>query len=341
MRTLPSTAGDPMNPQNHVSNALVHLRRGVTGAALTVAVCAAIQLLVFGFVHFTTLRWMEPEPFTSEQPLSVVAGQPAPKTVSSLIPVREPPKMTNEPPAALEEPRVAVTPSISPPPDLRSLSPFNTKLRHTTELASSLGVGAALVLALLAMMGVAVAGGASVPGVDRTVSAATWAIIIGVACIPWRTLMPAIPFPGVFSDYGAMTRMSEAVNASLASGATLYSVYFLMPVLAVGASFLVVWRFRAGVAAGVILNSMSELDEAVEREITEISRRGLQGRAPRTLGALNMAIGGPRLSAPEPATDEEPEPRPAPEVPLPRLRPPPRERRVGQPDPGERLRRPI
>jgi hypothetical protein len=58
-----------------------------------------------------------------------------------------------------------------------------------------------------------------------------------------------------------------------------------------------IW-FRAGVERGVIVTTISELDEALEREMLEIRRRGVGNNGPRAVGALNRALGDTPSSQP-------------------------------------------
>ena len=64
-------------PRPHVSGALVQLRTTATWAALGVVLAAVIQMLAFGFVHFTDVRWTVVETPPSAQQLTVVAPEDA------------------------------------------------------------------------------------------------------------------------------------------------------------------------------------------------------------------------------------------------------------------------
>jgi hypothetical protein len=137
-----------------------------------------------------------------------------------------------------------------------------------------------------------IAGASGIPGVDRAVSAASWSLLLALAGLPWRDVMPSIPFPGVFGDYAAMITQSDAVDAGTGSTVRLFVVYLLAPLASLCGSCLVLYRFRAGVAQGVIVTSVSELDERLEREMASIRARGVvAASAPRAVAALNHAIG--------------------------------------------------
>lgn len=259
----------------HVSAALAQLSHGVTTSGLIVAACAIIQLLVFGFVHFTQVRYVEHQSTASTQPLSVV-GAPAaavagPKTES-----------TGELAAAAAE----------PPPAPRSLSGWDPAMHIASDIAVVAGVIACLSMGMLCLLGVAIAAGQTVPGVEKAASACSWALALGLIAIPWSDIFASMPFPGVFSGYPYMAWLSEMVDAGARTKAELLSLYLLMPLAALGASFLIIVRFRAGVAEGIIVTSVSELDERIEREMAAIRNKGVQGGGvSRAVAALNHAIG--------------------------------------------------
>lgn len=330
-------------PKPHVSPALAQLRYGVTACALAVGACALMQLLVFGFVHFTEARWLRPAPKGVTQPLAVVAARPAGGTAQRL-----------DPGAVAASPTAA--PTAGWPEMPRVLSEWDSTLRVMSDFAVAGGTIASVSLALLVFLGVAVAAGSSVPGVERAVSAASWSVVLGAGCVPWKSVMPSVPFPGVFSGYEVMTGLSAASEGGAAGAAVMmYTICLLMPLAAVGAAIVVGLRFREGVSEGIIVTSVSEVDERLEREMAGIRKRGVSGpMAPRSVAALNQAIGdrpevpvaAPPAAASVPAAE-------IPAVPVPagtarRAHEPGTVRtarswlrRLGEPDPGDALKRPI
>jgi hypothetical protein len=270
-------------PRPHVSAALSHLRAGVTGAATALALCAAIQLLIFGFVHFTTLRYAQ----VTRNPLPIQVVAP---TRASAGP--------NAAPTSGAAPALApFTPLATP----KVVGEWDVRLRTVSDMTTSAAVISGILLAVFCCLGVAIAGGASVPGVERAVSAATWAMLVAAACLPWQDLMPSMLFKGAFGDYATMTTLSEEVDAGAASPFPLLASYLVTPLAALCGSLLVLGRFRAGVAEGVIVTSISELDERLEREIAGIRTSGVAGSNTRAIAALNHAIG----DKPEPAGAKE------------------------------------
>ena len=284
-------------PKPHVCAALAHLRPGVTVAAITLGCCAVLQLLVFGFVHFTEMRFTKGAVTPGQQSLSVVAPS---------VPVAPGVKAP-----APDKPESEVAPVR--PPDMRERSVFDAVLRRVSDLAVTLGTAFTVVLTVLVFMGVAIGAGGQVPGIERASAAGTWSLVLALACMPWRDIFTSMPFPGVFTSYATLTAASAEVAAGRGSFAVLLGTYLLIPLAMFVVSMLVLSRFRMAVAAGVIVKSVSELDAAIDREIADIRRKGLSVSGPRAVGALNEAIGEatgvlrgmpPAARTPEPARAE-------------------------------------
>lgn len=278
----------------HVSAALAHLRYGVTGAALMLALCATVQLLIFGVVHYTNLRYAE-APHTPA-PISIV--QPTRGAVPTTLAGSN---------GAILGP-AGYTPADAP----HVAGDVDPTLHTLSDMTVSAGVLSAGLLAIFTALGAVIAGGAAVPGVQRAVSGATWAILISGACLPWHDIMPSMAFRGAFGDYSAMTALSDAVNAGGPSAVPMYTAFVLAPLAAMCGAFLVLHRFRQGVFEGVIVTSISELDERLEREIAGIRVNGVSAQSPaRAVAALNQAIGEkPEEPAAAPAAVAEPESAP-------------------------------
>lgn len=321
----------------HVSAALAQLKPGVTVACLLLAASVLVQLLVFGFVHFTEMRFEGPKvESVAAQSLSVVPG------------VAIEPRRDAVPPGQGHAAKPEPTPTAAVAP--RPLSAIDTVLHRASDLAVTAGTGSTAVLWILVFMGVVVGAGGQVPGVEKAVSAACWSLLLALACLPWQQVVPTTPFPGVFSAYATMTSASDAVDAGTASLGVILAVHLILPLAAFFVAMLVLARFRAGIEAGVIIRSVNELDAAIEREAEEIARRGVSLSGPRTMGALNSAIGSVQvMSGPDPTPRREQEESygplstgmsaSRPSEPAARPAPPARERRV--PEPAEPYRRPI
>ncbi len=285
----------PVKP--HISEALRHLRGGITFAGVIVALCATVQLLVFGFVHFTEIRWERAAPVATYQAPTVVASDRAVampsaatgKAPSILLSEPEPaPKPVEEKAAPTPKPASVTVPG-APRPGL-VYSRWDAALGFYSDAAVTVGIMAAFLVALLTFQGVIV--GSQVPGIEKAVGASTWAIILALISLPWRDALPKVPFGGVFGSYDAMTKASAAAQLGQIPGPAIMAEYLLLPLMALVCGLLIIVRFRAGIERGVIITSVNELDAALSREMRDIAKRGPASTAiVRSVGALNQAIG--------------------------------------------------
>src|SRR6185436_2990792 len=213
-RVLGTAMIHPTKP--HVSAALAQLRHGVTLCALVVGACAIVQMLVFGFVHFTQVRWAEPPHGAPNY--TVVASGHASETRRAAVPGAAAPEES----ASMRIPRQP--------------SQWEPTLNTMSDLAVSVGVIATVLLAVQCGLGVFIAGASGIPGVDRAVSAVSWSLLLALAGLPRRDVMPSIPSPGVFGDYSAMVNLSEAADAATGSVMRLFVVYLMIPMASLCAS---------------------------------------------------------------------------------------------------------
>jgi hypothetical protein len=295
----PSSVGPPpvefkMKAKPHVSSAIVQLRAWVSVTSIALILALAAQLLVFGFVHYTDIRWTTVKADPMERPLMVVDGQPT----SGLLdagdagPVRVPAQEARargvrEATAGKESTSAAIA-DVN-----RVLTGADRIMRAGTNLAMTFGVVAAITLAMTAWLGVAVAGGGAVPGVERAVTAATWSFVLLGLCLPLKDIMPTMPVPGVFSGYERLTAGSEAARAGKGSEGILLLLHVVLPAASIACAALVRYWFNEGVERGVIYTSMSEVDEAMEKEMAQISASGPNARMTRAMGALTRTMESP------------------------------------------------
>jgi len=85
------------------------------------------------------------------------------------------------------------------------LSDTDATLHTASDLAVIAGMMGTAALAVLVAMGLVVAAGGAVPGVERVVSAAGYALLLAIACVPWRDVFVSVPFPGVFGGYADLS----------------------------------------------------------------------------------------------------------------------------------------
>jgi len=292
----------------HVSDALKHLRHGVTGAGVVFALALICHLFIWGFVHFTDVRVHRLEANAYEKPLLVVESQGGDAPVA------------NDRGDAVDVNTVPSTGSVM--------------LQRSAHVVQTIGVIAAIALALLTFQGVIIAGGGAVPGVEMAVTAASWSLVITLLALPWNAVLPTFAFHGVFQPYETIVVSSDMLRAgaTVSSPLAYYAMNVALPLILLGGVSAAVIRFRMGVERGVIATHASQLDEKIEREIR--ARKLGELATPRAVGALNQAIGMP-AAKPAPGAPAAPDPglpvEPAPEGPP---RPPMQQTRAA-PDPGQ------
>lgn len=307
-------------PKPHVSAALRHLRRAVTVSGALLSMALILQLLSFAFVHYTDVRWSTleaPQPATHEMRVVRTNADSARSLSGAGSKVKKPAAADTPPPPSAEVNRV--------------LNRNNFWLHSASDLGRSVGTVAVIVLALAMFQGVVVAGGAGVPGVEKAVTAGSWSLVIAFLCLPVATLLPGVEYAGALASYEWITAASEAVRSGSPDApgwGTLYGSVLIGPMIALFATALVVLRFHSGVEQGVIVTNISELDEKLHREMSSIKLGATS--APRSVGALNRAIGEAATIAP-----------PAPAAPMEPSLSGPSMRRLNEPSAGEGLRRPI
>ncbi|MCB9838821.1 MAG: hypothetical protein H6813_05740 [Phycisphaeraceae bacterium] len=259
----------PRQHRPHVCSALQNLRAAVNVTTLVLGLCIGVHLLIWAFVHFTDVRWTEAEGAAAKQQYAVVEGE-APSQTTIATPR----------PAPTE---AGVDPNLVPSSADRSMSLVVT-------LVDAIGVIASILLVGLTRQSVAIAAGASVPGVHKLVSASSWTLVIALTAVPLAGLINGFPLPGVFSGYAAMTGAHAAVTGGSLGTAAYFAMALGLPLACAGALALVFMRFLHGVEEGVIATSVSDLDDKLAREISGIKVGS--NAAPRAVGALNAAIGG-------------------------------------------------
>lgn len=280
-----------MQPKQHVSAAIAHLRFHVAILCTMIALAVLVQMMVFGFVHFTDARWESAQDASDgakKQQLSVVSATAQPAASPS-----------DDVAAESAEPRVqtlgrksTTLEELEAQKNAVVLSKWHFVMKQYSDLAVTIGVVAALGLAVLTFLGVVVGGGASVPGVEKAVTACTWSLVLALLALPWSDVFSSMPYAGLFGGFERMVSGSEAVSAGAGSSFMLFAMHVLMPMAGLGIALLVATRFWAGVSRGVIVTSVSELDRAIDQEISGIRARGVSSNmGPRAVGVLNRAVG--------------------------------------------------
>ena len=299
-----------MQPKQHVSAAIAHLRFHVAILCTMVALAVLVQMMVFGFVHFTDARWENAEDTSDAakaQQLSVVSttAQPASDPGDDVV------GASAESRAQTHGRKTTTLEELEAQKNVVMLSKWHFVMKQYSDLAVTIGVVAALGLAVLTFLGVVIGGGASVPGVEKAVTACTWSLMLALLALPWHDVFTSMPFGGLFGGFDRMVSASDAVSAGQGSSFMLFAMHVLMPMVGLGIAVLVATRFWAGVSRGVIVRSVSELDRAIDQEISGIRTRGVSSNlGPRAVGVLNRAVGdqpaGPAIKPPPRGQDDSP-----------------------------------
>lgn len=309
-------------PRAHVSSALRHLRLSVIVAGGALSIALILHMLVFAFIHFTDVRITELTPESAHKNTLRIVRTESNGAISLSG------KGSAVAPSAVIESAPATD---NEPADVNRVLNRNDRwLNTTSDLARTVGGVAAIVLFLSMFQGVVIAGGANVPGVERAVAASSWSIAIVLACLPIGLMLPGVGFPGALPGYDWMTAASEALRSDGGGSVTtslFYSAGLLAPMVVLVMTAVVVSRFLTGVEQGVIVTSVSELEEKLQREMSSIKIGSTS--APRSVGALNRAIGEtPAEHTPLAGAGTEP-------VKSSSLR------KIGEPTPGVMPKRPI
>jgi len=273
------------DPKPHMSQALAHLRFSVQLCALALGLALAANIGVWAMVHFTEARWsQETVQVETTPPPRVVDGGAVSRTGKEIVQ------------------RTAVVDEVRRVPSTTEVT-----LRDTWRLSAWIGCIAALALAIVTLEGVIVGAGASIPGIEKSVTAGTWAIIVALLCLPMQSLMPAFPFDGVFGSYELMADVSEAIKASEEGAPGQLGVIlqrFFLPVACIAFAAFVAIRFSSGIEAGILARSEGEAELLLMEEM-ERSRKtsAQQGRAQ---GALSMTIQNDAPPPPKPEPLQRP-----------------------------------
>lgn len=279
----------------HISEAIKQLRVWVTACAVLLGACAGVQMLVYGFVQYTDVRFAKVEQTKVSGPLRVViAPEPGGSEQDATTLAGSHPRSEPGATSSRLDGRASTTTVQT-----RALSEADRWLERLGTIACGFGVLSTVCLTIFCGLGVAVAGGGNVPGVERVVTASAWSLMLTLLCIPWHAIAPNLGIPGVFVGYGAMTNAADLaiINGQPFGSIAALAQWVAAPLIAMFTALGVCLWFRAGVEKGVIITSPSELDQLVAREAELIAKRGVSASAPKAVGALHRAIGEEPVTA--------------------------------------------
>lgn len=251
-----------MTNRTHVREALAQLRRWMPIAGGVIALASVVQIFVFGFVHFTDIRYQQLRPISDDAPVVIT------RTAAVQAQERGQPFATEW---ELAQQRLAGT--IEPTPDVnRVRSEASIVLERSSQTAVFLGVIGVVALVSMTALGAVIAGGGAIPGVERILGAAGGAMLLAIAAIPWNEAFPSVPITGVFTGFAEMTSSSDAARG--VTSVSLVAMHVVVPIAVLAGSVFIVLRFNAGVEAGFLLDDAVDAEELLEQEIREINKRG-------------------------------------------------------------------
>lgn len=273
------------------AGALLRLQRGVTLAVLLSVLCLFVQLTVFGFVHFTSVRW--------ETPAETSVAQPAPMVVTSSPTATHPDggsSWSGRPIAVKTEP-------------VRVLGWWDRVMNQYSTAAAWLGIVAMLYLVVQLSIGVVVATVAGVARLDLMVGALNWGLVLALLSLPLQQVFPSLPFTGTFCAYDTITAANDGLRGGT-SRALLLTNHAAIPMASVLISLAVLWWFRQGVASMGMLRRAQESERQLDREMSVYQERGVGSNyGARTSATMDRWQAAPSaapaagpLAAPAPST---------------------------------------
>jgi hypothetical protein len=287
-----------MAARPHISPALQQLRGWVTIAATVVILAALCQVAAYAIVRNTDVRATQLEGTPNDTVVDDLRrGIPGARQAvdtpgrKSLAPAPAHPLATPGSAAVAASNHA----SAIDPNRIRSTTDANLKV--ACAFTTAVGLIASGALCILALLGIVVAGGGNVPGIAYTVRAGVWSIVILGMALPWSGFAGPTLVPGVFAGYGTLVAAAEG-----RTGAAVFTSFGMMPIVLVALSGCCLYWFRRGVEAGIVLTSLSEVDEALEREMGTIRERGVGRLNPggRASAGLHQVIEPDRVAVDEP-----------------------------------------
>ncbi len=261
-------------PARYISLALGRLRLGITLCCWTIGLALMTQMVVWSLATFTDLRHAELHD-TSEAPL--VVTRDAPRRRSGGL------RSAND---DRDERRGEV-----PDPN-RVFSTTDQIFNHTVAFAAAAGKLACMAMLLLLVVGVILSSSSALPGVEKTVSALTWAVVMALLTLPLGEVMELPWREGAFSSYEYMTGQidlardkAEGVRFTI----TFDARFLIYPAACVVMAVLVGMRFGAGTEAARLPDE-HRLDPELEKEAGGIQVSSLHGG--RSAGALGRVVEG-------------------------------------------------
>ena len=309
-----------------IGQALGRLRVAVNGCCWIIGISLLVQLVVWSLLSYTELRWETVEPVNTDVPLVVnseevrkpetrtapppptivnaptvpnvptssVPGVPAPAAASASAPAPAPgvttPAIASVATSAIPgAPAAAQTALPVAQEPLRVLSRHDRLMRGVTMFTAGLGTLAVVAMIPLLAVGVMLGAGSATPGVDKTVSAFCWAVLLALLILPVGGSLGLALSGGVYSNYSEISLAADASRNGSADHVALvyYGRYLVIPIMCIIGVTLVGLRFSAGVELGLVPWDDVDYDPTVEGEASGVKPSSLMGgRAGGALGRM-------------------------------------------------------
>jgi hypothetical protein len=235
-----------------VSAALGRLRFGVNLCCWIVGLALITQIVVWSLVRFTDLRFSD-----------LAADAPAPLIVKKEV--SEAPSALDAETSPEEKRHAVVNPNRVPGAGDRFFALL-------ADFSSGFGALSVLALAPLLGLGVLLAASSATEGVERTVSAFGWALVVGLLVMPIGEMFGMPWQDGALWSYETLTAEMDGRIAETAGGKPLgiYARYIILPLTCLFGIALVAQRFNSGIRAGAYQKESFELDPVLEAEAANV-----------------------------------------------------------------------
>ncbi|MBL1216169.1 MAG: hypothetical protein D8M59_01590 [Planctomycetes bacterium] len=258
----------------HVSEALRHLRSGVTLCCWLIGLSFIVQMSTWVLISTTDLRHSTLRLSDSEMP-AVVVDAPGRRNNEPVV-KQGTASAAHAPVQPMQgdqssTPEQGMTAGSQPDPNV-ILSRFDRWFAYVHQLAFVVGACAVVVLFVQATVSIGIGAASHLAGVGRLVSCQSWSIILVALSIPWGSFVADMAYPGMFSSYADMIsdteRLAATADGAPASLQTImhFGRFLLLPAVGIGVAWIATCAFHSGAAGGITKRKRSQLDLILEEE---------------------------------------------------------------------------
>lgn len=266
-----------------VGIALMRLRFSIMVCCWVLALSLVTQIGVWIAATYTDVRF------------ETIKAAAAPATIVTSTQRKNQP----EAPGGIEASHaLSIQKAVEEAPDPNRISSrYDRMMSMAIRLSNGAGMLALVTLLPLMILGVLLAASSATPGVEQTVSAFTWTVLLallvfpiaGFVGLPWRD--------GALFTYDTLISQIETATTKGVPdfSMTFYARFAMLPLACVIGAGMIGLRFCAGIEAALPKKEDMRLDPALEREAGNITPTSLHGG--RTASALRAAAAAPTVTA--------------------------------------------